>query len=230
MSTTFTFSLLALATLGLGGLAATTAFGQPTKPTPQQKGVGISLANIDQSVAPCEDFYHYANGNWLKNNPVPAAETRWGAFNELADRNIAVEKRILMKAAADRGGWDRDLLECSPGRPRRVRQADAGSGAKPSASEDGQVVREDGSSKGRYLLEIAGHQAMMTYSRAGEAMIIIDHTEVPAALRGRKVGERLVRQAVDDARQDGVAIVPLCPFAKAQFDRHPEWQDVLRRS
>ena len=95
-------SRLALAALGLGGLAATTAFGPPARPTPPQQGVGINLANIDQSVSPCEDFYHYANGSWLKNNPVPAAETRWGAFNELADRNIAVEKRILVKAAADR--------------------------------------------------------------------------------------------------------------------------------
>ena len=95
-------SRLALAALGLGGLAATTAFGPPGRPTPPQQGVGINLANIDQSVSPCEDFYHYANGSWLKNNPVPAAETRWGAFNELADRNIAVEKRILVKAAADR--------------------------------------------------------------------------------------------------------------------------------
>ncbi len=103
MSSTTTFSRLALATLGLGGLAATTAFGPPAKrPTPLQQGVGITLANIDQSVSPCEDFYHYANGNWIKNNPVPAAETRWGAFNELQDRNIAVEKSILVKAAADR--------------------------------------------------------------------------------------------------------------------------------
>lgn len=70
----------------------------------------------------------------------------------------------------------------------------------------------------------------MTYSRAGEGLIIIDHTEVPAALRGRKVGERLVRQAVEDARRDGISLIPLCPFAKAQIDRHPEWQDVLRRS
>ncbi|QKG52739.1 M13 family metallopeptidase [Hymenobacter sp. BRD67] len=102
MSST-TISRFALATLGLGTLAATTAFGPPARKTsPPQQGVGISLANIDQSVSPCEDFYHYANGNWIKNNPVPAAETRWGAFNELQDRNIAVEKRILVKAAADR--------------------------------------------------------------------------------------------------------------------------------
>ncbi|WP_292474679.1 GNAT family N-acetyltransferase [Mesorhizobium sp.] len=61
-------------------------------------------------------------------------------------------------------------------------------------------------------------------------MIIIDHAEVPAALRSRKVGERMLRQAVEDARRDGVNIIPLCPFAKAQIACHPEWQDVLRRS
>ena len=97
-----TISRLVLATLGLGGLAATTAFGPPTKPTPPQKGIGINLANIDTSVPPCEDFYHYANGTWLKNNPVPASETRWGSFNELANNNQAVERRILEKAAANR--------------------------------------------------------------------------------------------------------------------------------
>jgi putative endopeptidase len=100
--TSTTISRLVLATLGLGGLAATTAFGPPAKPNPPQKGIGINLANIDTSVQPCEDFYHYANGAWLKNNPVPAAETRWGAFNELANNNQAVERRILEKAAANR--------------------------------------------------------------------------------------------------------------------------------
>jgi predicted GNAT family acetyltransferase len=70
----------------------------------------------------------------------------------------------------------------------------------------------------------------MTYSRVGTIQIIIDHTEVPADLRGRTVGEGLVRQAVEDARWDSVVIIPLCPFAKAQIDRHPEWQDVLRQS
>ena len=58
-------------------------------------------------------------------------------------------------------------------------------------------------------------------------MIIIDHTEVPAVLRGRKIGERLVRQAIEDARRDAGAIISLCPFATAQIGRHPQWQDVL---
>ncbi|WP_246233147.1 GNAT family N-acetyltransferase [Aurantimonas aggregata] len=43
-------------------------------------------------------------------------------------------------------------------------------------------------------------------------------------MRGRKIGERLVRQAIEDARREDIAIVPLCPFAEAQIDRHREWQ------
>lgn len=133
-------------------------------------------------------------------------------------------------AAADLGEWDRDLLECAPGRPRQVRRPGAGLAKDAPSTTDVPVEREDGASKGRYSMAIDGNEAEMTYSRVGKRQIIIDHTEVPDALRGRKVGERLVRQAVEDARQDKVVIIPLCPFAKAMIGRHPEWQDVLRQS
>lgn len=133
------------------------------------------------------------------------------------------------EAAAELGGWDRDLLECGPGQPRRIRPPDAAP-EKSAPQFDGAVEREDGATKGRYRIVIDGAEAEMTYSRVGKRQIIIDHTEVPARLRGRRVGERLVRQAIEDARREGITIIPLCPFAKAQIDRHPEWQDVVRRS
>jgi predicted GNAT family acetyltransferase len=133
------------------------------------------------------------------------------------------------EAAADLGNWDRDLLECAPGRKGEVRLPDAEHVEPPAVRLDGTVEREDSATKGRYRIVVDGIEAEMTYSRAGAGLIIIDHTEVPAALRGRKVGERLVRQAAEDARRDKVAIIPLCPFAKAQIEHHPEWQDVLRR-
>lgn len=81
--------------------------------------------------------------------------------------------------------------------------------------------------KGRYLVNINGAQAEMTYSKAGDALIIIDSTDVPDAMRGQKVGVALVYRAVEDVRSSGKKIMPLCPFAKAQFERHPEWHDVL---
>lgn len=155
----------------------------------------------------------------------------YGAVQSAADPDAALMAFLVStyEAAADLGGWDRELLECVPGRPGQVRPPHAELPKIAPLSTDEEVEREDGASKGRYRLVIEGVEAEMTYSRAGEGLIIIDHTEVPAALRGRRVGERLVRQAIEDARRDGVTIIPLCPFAKAQIDRHPEWQDVLRR-
>jgi predicted GNAT family acetyltransferase len=92
-----------------------------------------------------------------------------------------------------------------------------------------EIERVDRASGGAYRLNVDGHVAEMTFSRAGERLIIIDHTEVPAALRGRGLGEQLVARAVEDARDEGKKLVPLCPFAAAQFRRHPEFSDVLSR-
>ncbi len=89
------------------------------------------------------------------------------------------------------------------------------------------ITREDRASGGRWAVTVDGHAAEMTFSRASAALIIIDHTEVPDALRGRGVGQALVLRAVEDARREGFKILPLCPFAKAQFQRHVEWRDVV---
>lgn len=89
------------------------------------------------------------------------------------------------------------------------------------------IKREDGDTGGRYVSVVNGHEAEMTYSKAGTSRIIIDHTGVPKELGGLGVGTALVRRAVEDARRDGIKIIPLCPFAKAQIEKHTEWQDVL---
>lgn len=92
-----------------------------------------------------------------------------------------------------------------------------------------EIAREEGDAKGRYVTRVDGHEAEMTYSKVGASSIIIDHTGVPDALRGRGVGQALVRRGVEDARAEGRTIIPLCPFAKALIARHAEWQDVLKR-
>lgn len=92
-----------------------------------------------------------------------------------------------------------------------------------------EIKLEDTGSKGRYFLKgPGGAVAEMTFTKIGEHQIIIDHTEVPDAFRGQGAGLRLVTRAVEDARAAGKKIIPLCPFANAQFRRHKEWADVLK--
>jgi uncharacterized protein len=93
--------------------------------------------------------------------------------------------------------------------------------------EDFNIRKEEGETGGRYVTVVDGHEAEMTYSRAGTSRIIIDHTDVPKELGGRGAGVALVRRAVEDARAAGIKIIPLCPFAKAQIEKHKEWQDIL---
>lgn len=90
-----------------------------------------------------------------------------------------------------------------------------------------QIAREQGDTKGRYVALVNGHEAELTYSILSPQTIIADHTGVPDELRGTGVGLRLVERLVADAKAEGVKIVPLCPFVKAQAARHPEWADVF---
>lgn len=66
-----------------------------------QKGF-IDPSNMNLQVKPGDNFYEYASGIWVKNNPVPAKETRWGSFNVLRDFNINAVKSLLEKAATNR--------------------------------------------------------------------------------------------------------------------------------
>ena len=83
------------------------------------------------------------------------------------------------------------------------------------------IRKEDGETGGRYVTVVDGHEAEMTYSKAGASRIIIDHTGVPKALGGRGVGVALVQRAVEDARAAGLKIIPLCPFATAPAPHSP---------
>jgi len=132
-----------------------------------------------------------------------------------------------------RVGWSRHEGRRNPPRTdRRLRSYHPGMSNEHSEPKDkvspADVRREErGSSGGRWVVVVDGHEAEMTFSRASPVLIIIDHTEVPDALRGRGVGQALVLRSVEDARREGFRIIPLCPFANAQFKRHPEWRDVL---
>jgi predicted GNAT family acetyltransferase len=83
-------------------------------------------------------------------------------------------------------------------------------------------------SKGAFVIDEGFERlAEMTYSKAGEKIIIIDHTDVSDKLRGKGAGKQLVLKAVEHARMNHIKILPLCPFARSVFDKSPELSDVL---
>jgi putative endopeptidase len=77
--------------------------GSPQQPAGGQAVHGFNLANLDRSVPPCDDFFKFANGGWIKNNPIPADHSSWSTFNQLHDRNEEALRQILEEAAKDKG-------------------------------------------------------------------------------------------------------------------------------
>ena len=79
-------------------------------------------------------------------------------------------------------------------------------------------------------LQIDGEtKAVIGFSDYDEQSMIIDHTFVSEELRGQKVGQDLVKRAVDIAREQGKTVVPACSYALALFKRNKDYHDIWRK-
>ena len=84
--------------------------GEASSPVVQTASVhGFDVANMDKTAAACDNFFQYANGGWVARNPVPPAYARWGAFEELAQKNQEVLKDILEAASNNKRGKPKSL-------------------------------------------------------------------------------------------------------------------------
>ena len=83
----------------------------------------------------------------------------------------------------------------------------------------------DNRAMNRFEAALGDDVAFSTY-RLGKRTIAFLHTEVPEVLRGRGIGERLVRASLDSARARGLLVIPLCPYVAAFLKRHDEYQDI----
>src|ERR1700712_3878116 len=72
-----------------------------TPPGKAKKLKYIDKSNMDLSVKPGDNFYLYANGKWIANNPVPGAKTRWGSFDMLREESTKRMQELLTNAAAN---------------------------------------------------------------------------------------------------------------------------------
>jgi predicted GNAT family acetyltransferase len=92
------------------------------------------------------------------------------------------------------------------------------------------IQHTDSATRGRFYLEQDGQLlGELTYSRAGETLAILDHTLVTDLARGTGLGRRLVDTAVAWARESGIKLIPLCPYARSVFEKDPSLADVWRK-
>ena len=91
------------------------------------------------------------------------------------------------------------------------------------------IQHHEAGSKGAFFIAGANGEPMatMSYSRASATLVIIDHTDVHPSLAGQGVGRELLNALVAWARGTGTKVMPLCPYASAQFKKDASIQDVL---
>jgi len=93
---------------------------------------------------------------------------------------------------------------------------------------DKNIYVEENENGGRFFTAPRSNLvAQMTYSLTNAGVMIIDHTEVPPPFKGIGLGPQLVELGVERARRFDRKIIALCPYAKHQFEKHPQWHDVL---
>ena len=143
------------------------------------KSFDVSL--LDRGVDPCTDFYRFTCGGWMANNPIPPDQAVWGRFNELAENNLTIERRILEQASVESAKRDADTQKIGDyyascmdetaiekkGSSRCVRNwtASPDTKARRSCLPTWRMLHQFGSYAGFRVRRSAGHQGRLEDDR-----------------------------------------------------------------
>ncbi|HEX3362356.1 MAG TPA: GNAT family N-acetyltransferase [Solirubrobacterales bacterium] len=94
-------------------------------------------------------------------------------------------------------------------------------------SAEPEIVVSDAPERKRFEVTVDGELAGFLIYRARDGLIALIHTEVSDDYEGRGLGGRLARFALDHAREQGVAVLPFCPFVNEWIKRHREYVDLV---
>src|SRR6202000_2512872 len=99
-------------------------------------------------------------------------------------------------------------------------------------TEDAQIVVSDAPEHKRFEVTVDGELAGFLVYRSRKGLLALIHTEVEGSFEGRGLGARpraarLARFALDQARAEGLAVLPFCPFVNEWMKRHPEYVDLV---
>jgi predicted GNAT family acetyltransferase len=94
-------------------------------------------------------------------------------------------------------------------------------------TEDARIVVSDAPDRKRFEATVDGELAGFLVYRCRKGLLALIHTEVEDRFEGRGLGGRLARFALDKAREEGLAVLPFCPFVNAWMKRHPEYVDLV---
>lgn len=91
-----------------------------------------------------------------------------------------------------------------------------------------EITITENTEKKRFETEVEGRTALIDYKKA-ENKIYLTHTEVPSELEGKGIASSMVKQVLQRIKDEGLELVPLCPFVASYIKRHPEWKEILAK-
>lgn len=80
----------------------------------------------------------------------------------------------------------------------------------------------------RYELHVGDHVALAEYIINKEGTVYMTHTETPVALEGQGVASELILKSLEDIKEKGLKVYPLCPFVVAYIRKNPEWVPLVK--
>jgi uncharacterized protein len=94
-------------------------------------------------------------------------------------------------------------------------------------SAEPEIAVADNPDERRYEIRVEGELAGFAQYRSRPGAITFTHTEIDDRFEGRGLGGKLIAFALDDGRERGLAVIPLCPFVRAYIQRHREYAELV---